>query len=672
MAQKTNLNVSPYFDDFAEKDLGAKDKNYYKVLFNPGRPIQARELNTLQSILQNQVESFGSHIFKEGSMVIPGNIAFDDQFYAVKLNPIQYGVDISLYLDQLIGKTIIGQISGVSATVKKIQLPNSEIEYPTIYVKYINSDTNFEISSFQDNELIYCNENFAYGITTINSGTPFASTILADSTSIGSAASIGEGVYFIRGTFAKVSQQTILLDYYTNKPSYRIGLKVEENIVTAKDDSTLYDNAKGFTNYAAPGADRFKISLTLSKKLLDDTNDIDFVELLRVENGSIKKIEVKSSYSLIRDYLAQRTYDESGDYSITPFQFSLNNSLNNRIGNDGIFFNTQKTEKGNTPSDDLMCVKFSPGKAYVKGYDIEKTGVEIVDVPKPRTTQSISNVNIPFEMGNLIRVNNVTGSPKQKEIIYFQDQRKNSETVSSGSTIGFARVYNFNLSDSAYINSSTNWDLYLYDIQTFTEITLNQSVSSTQIPKTSFVKGKNSGASGYAVSAGNDTATIVLSQTSGSFSVGEQILINGLDSTPRTIISLKVYGIDDIKSLHQSNSISGFSTSFIADTQLDRITRSGLITISAEFGGTSNATISSPESFSDIKSGSIIRYQRSGSPLEVYNRVVSISASGTSMVLSAVPTVSGVCTGGLPQTSYSGSYNLGSPKIKNNLYTYIY
>ncbi len=59
MPQKTNLNVNPYYDDFN------KDDNYYRVLFNPGRPVQARELTGLQSILQNQIESFGSHIFKD-------------------------------------------------------------------------------------------------------------------------------------------------------------------------------------------------------------------------------------------------------------------------------------------------------------------------------------------------------------------------------------------------------------------------------------------------------------------------------------------------------------------------------------------------------------------------------------------------------------------------------
>ena len=66
MAQTTNLNVSPYFDDYSEY------QNYHKVLFKPGYPVQARELTGLQSILQNQIEKFGQHFFKEGSRVIPG------------------------------------------------------------------------------------------------------------------------------------------------------------------------------------------------------------------------------------------------------------------------------------------------------------------------------------------------------------------------------------------------------------------------------------------------------------------------------------------------------------------------------------------------------------------------------------------------------------------------
>ena len=359
MAQKTNLNVSPYFDDFNEPDIGSKDKNYYKVLFNPGKPVQARELNTIQSILQNQIESFGSKIFKEGSIVVPGNIVYDNQFFAVKLNPTQFGVDISLYLNLLLNKTIEGQISGISANVQFIQFPNNEVDDITIYVRYINSNSNYEISEFEDGESITVTENIVYGNTTISIGTPAATLISSNATSVGSAVSIGEGILFVRGTFVRIPKQTIILDYYTNTPSYRVGLKVDEQIITAKDDSTLYDNAKGFFNYAAPGADRFKISLTLDKKSLSDVeNDTDFVEILRVKNGAIQKVENKTQYSTIKDYLAQRTFDESGNYVVDPFEFSLNNSLNNRLGNDGIYLESEKTNQGNVPSEDLMCIKF--------------------------------------------------------------------------------------------------------------------------------------------------------------------------------------------------------------------------------------------------------------------------------------------------------------------------
>ena len=60
-----------------------------------------------------------------------------------------------------------------------------------------------------------------------------------------------------------------------------------------------------------------------------------------------------------------------------------------------------------------MCLKISPGKAYVRGYDVEKIGTNIIDVDKPRDTEEVSNVTIPFEMGNLLRVDNVTGVPQK-------------------------------------------------------------------------------------------------------------------------------------------------------------------------------------------------------------------------------------------------------------------
>ena len=657
MAQKTDLNISPYYDDFDS------EKNFYKVLFKPGYPIQARELTTLQSILQDQVKSFGSHIFKEGSVVIPGNIAYDGNFNSVKLNINNFGVDISLYIDKFIGKKISGQISGTTAIIQFIALPDGlNVDDLTIYVKYLDSDNNFEFNPFEDGESLIAEENITYGNTTINAGTPFASLISLNATSVGSSASIGDGVYFIRGYFVNVSKQTIILDNYTNTPSYRVGLKIEELILSAGDDSSLYDPAKGFTNYAAPGADRFKINLTLTKKLISDLNDTDFVELLRVENGKIKIIEQKSQYNIIKDYMAERTYDESGDYTVEPFSVSVNNSLNDRLGNNGLFFDTETTEQKNSPSEDLMCLKISPGKAYVRGYDVEKISTTIIDVDKPRDTERIDNVNIPFEMGNILTVNTTSGTPKQKLTIDLLDQ-----FVGSGTTIGNARVYNFSLTDAAYANNATNWNLYLYDIQTYTTLVLNSTISSAELPATSYVKGKSSGASGYAVAAGGASDTINLRQTSGTFSVGEQLIINGLDF-PRTIKTITAYSTEDIKSVKQTTIVSGLSTNFTANCFLERFRLPNEVTQGTISGG--NTLVSPGKFFTGVKVGSIIRYQTTTGD-ESFNRVTAVSSSGTSLSIVGVTSVSGIYDGAVTNGTYS-NISIGAPIIRNENSGFLY
>ncbi len=111
MPQETNLNVAPYFDDFDPRS------NYYKVLFKPAYPIQARELNNLQSILQDQIEKMGTNIFKEGTVVIPGSQNYNNLFHAIQIQPEFLGVPVEVYLDQLLGKKITGRTSGITAEV---------------------------------------------------------------------------------------------------------------------------------------------------------------------------------------------------------------------------------------------------------------------------------------------------------------------------------------------------------------------------------------------------------------------------------------------------------------------------------------------------------------------------------------------------------------------------
>jgi len=654
MSQKTDLNISPYYDDFD------RSKDFYKVLFKPGFPVQARELTTLQSILQNQIEYFGKNIFKEGSMVLPGAITFDNQFSAVKIDATNLGVDVSLYIKNFIGKKVTGQLSGVSASIQDVALTTDSdiVEYVTLYVKYSDSGDDYISDTFQDGESLFASENVTYGNTTINAGTAFATLIGEGATSTGSSASIDNGIYFVRGIFANVNKQTLILDYYTNTPSYRVGLKIEEKIINAKDDDSLYDNAKGFTNYAAPGADRFKLSLTLTKKSLTDFNDTDFIELLRVDDGKIKKIEDKTVYNVIRDYIAERTYDESGHYSVDSFDVKILESLNDRLGNDGLFLEGETTEEGNEPTDDLMCVQVSPGKAYVAGYDVETVSAQVIDVDKPRDTEIVTNSNIPFEMGHLLRVNNVSGAVAENVVVTLSDRPKGS----TPSGIGSARVYAFNLTDAAYSSAETQWDLYLYDIQTQTTLTVNRTIVAGEVPVTSFVKGKSSGASGFAQDAGSGTS-IILRQTSGTFAVNEQLVINGIDS-PLTVTAASVFGIQDIKSI-SSGSGGGFPA-FSADSVLSkRKLPNGITEVNI-----SGSTMTSPgKQFSGIKAGDIIRYQQ-GSGDETFNRVSAVSSDLSSLTLAGLSTVAGVFDGGIGIGTFR--VELGIPELKNNGQGYLY
>ena len=134
MPQNTNLNIAPYFDDFS------KDNNFYRVLFRPGFPIQARELTTMQSILQNQIENMGTHLFKEGAMVIPGQIGYDLSVHNILIQQAFLGVDVETYREQLHGKIVEGLTTGIKAKILfSIPATESTRGYISFYLKYVES-----------------------------------------------------------------------------------------------------------------------------------------------------------------------------------------------------------------------------------------------------------------------------------------------------------------------------------------------------------------------------------------------------------------------------------------------------------------------------------------------------------------------------------------------------
>ena len=666
MPQNTNLNVSPYFDDFDSS------KNYNRVLFKPGTPVQARELTTLQSILQGQVEQFGKHIFREGSMVIPGVFKYDDQYTSVKVESTFFGVPVELYYDKLVGLSIKGKVSGITAkVVKVIPSTTSVTGNTTLFVKYEKTSDDYLNEQFLDGENLITLSDFTYGSTTITNGSDFATAISSNASSVGSSFTITRGVWFARGAFVEVSPETIILDQYDSKPSYRVGFNVKEEIITAVDDDSLYDNASGFSNYTAPGADRLKISLVLSKKLLDDFQDETFIELQRLEKGVKKKIVDKTLYGELAKEFARRTYDESGDYYVNKFDLEAKESLNDRHSVFGAFYSGEKTNEGNSPSKDLMCIRIGPGKAYVKGYEASSSGSFFIDVEKPRTTNLVESSAIPFEAGNKIRVNHTLNAAQIKlnaatsDFVDLRSERlASNQATAAGESIGRARVYDYKLQNAGYVDDTSVFELYLFDIQTDTKLTINQA-HTIAVP--AIVEGSRSGAKGYLRSAVSNSTSVVLHQVSGKFMKDEQIKVNG-SLNGRVITALTEYSINDVKSVRSTAGSRTFAADVVLETKKDltgrsfSITSGGVVT-SGTTGWVKNFTI-----------GDIVAYKQGGNTDVTYNKVSAISATNNNITLVAAPhTITGICVKNLPSSTVTVSdLKIVSGKVKGAKSGYLY
>ena len=530
MPATTDFNVSPYWDSFNI------DNDFYRVLFRPGFAVQARELTTLQTILQNQIEQFGNHFFKEGTIVIPGSVAYDDKYYAVKLQST-FGSPtpsaISAYLEQFTagtwnnityeeGAIITGAISGVKAQVIGSAVTTTGGDPDTLFVKYIGTNTTDNVTStFSDDEELTADRP-------ISSYIADASSVQLQATgasATGSAASVTEGIFFVHGFMCRTTGQTIVLDKYTNTPSYRIGFTVTESLITPEEDPNLLDNAQGSSNYAAKGAHRFKITLTLAKKELTATDDTGFIELARVNNGLVVHRKKATEYSIVADMLARRTSDESGDYVVKHFDIEPRENLSDGT-NRGIYTAAQ----GGLETLDTLVI--SPGKAYVNGYEIDKMTASFVNIDKARTTKAVNNDNVPFNLGNYAKVDNVYSQPDVslvttaldpfKIVSIYDKQTTSTRGNASGTRIGEARSRSFGYGSGGAVGATNaTYHHYLFDISMFTKIAL--TANATTLTATAVITGATSGATGVLVTTVSGASTLYLMQVEGAFLDGEAI-----------------------------------------------------------------------------------------------------------------------------------------------------
>ena len=588
-----NFNIEPFYDDYSES------KKFYRILFRPGYAVQARELTQLQTILQQQIKRHGDHMFKNGAMIIPGQISYDSNTSYVKLKATtssSSSVKTFSILSSIIGKTYRGQTSGVEGlilTATPLEVVNNVTEPDTLFVKYTRGSGSFafgEIISPIDGSsgLDLQVEELAFDENALGRGT---------------TATIQEGVYYIKNHFVFVEAQTTVLSKYSSTASAKAGLQVNESIVYPEEDESLLDNALGSPNYAAPGAARYSIDLVLTSKAFDaTTDDNEFITLLTIKNGTVQFLVDKTQYAQIEKTLARRTYDESGDYTVREFPIQIREFRNNDRGtwaNNTTYIkgdivvsggNTYKCVAQHTsptsgsfavgsnwlvdtsppynyglnqgptyslsPSTDIIplttkvSLAVEPGKAYVRGYEIEKIVTQYLSIDKARDLSNYEAKSIDTSPGNYIIVKSTNYLPDINTDVTFYDKYGSAGAVPSPANIVATarikhiqqhsasplsyKVFLFNLSVASG-KVFTRDAKYLYSV---TGATVGTRFSARIAPTLVQLTGS------LAASSSSTTVTGVNTTFTQDLKSGDYVSINGTDYQVVTVSSNNSIVID--------------------------------------------------------------------------------------------------------------------------------
>lgn len=447
----TLFSGDPYYDDFDDS------KKFLRMLFRPGYAVQARELTQLQTIIQSQIERFGSHVFEDGSIVLGSQVAEDTVNFA--------------RLDSVAGTNTLSEFESLNivksdgSTAKAIVLhtltATSGDNYDMIFFDYIEGGTGFTTGDL---------------ITTTGASvtTPFTATITGATSgftgqSMGTATlvTVSEGVRFVDGFFVLHDEdRTVPYEVtgsatrYFDTPTNIVGFNITKSIVDEDDDSTLNDNAYGSYNYAAPGSHRYKIDLVLNSYAWDPTtlgtsanySQEDFIEILKLNEGVVVYRSMYPEYAVLEDTFARRTYDESGNYTVRAFDISLVN--------------------GSTAS--TFNAKLEAGKAYVFGYEFETLAPTEVAMDRARGSaaeNTLTTIDFDRTIGSYVNVILGGGTASiQGADTYDLDTHTLLqlgtgqsadfiEGITDGQVIGTAR------SRQLYSNADGTYRLYIYDIQ---------------------------------------------------------------------------------------------------------------------------------------------------------------------------------------------------------------
>jgi hypothetical protein len=457
MGIKSPTNVSPYYDDFNI------NKNFHRVMFVPGLAVQTRELTQLQTILQNQIERVGDNLFVEGTILEGCDFQYETVPY-VKLRDNDSGgntVSVTAFANGIVEGLTSGVRAKIVATAEGAEA--SAPNYNTFLVKYIDGGTSKTNKTFANNEvLVFKPADGGSGQT--------ANTISSGAFGTGSIFSTGEGLIYGKGFVVRSEPQTLVLERYSVSPSYKVGFDIEESFITSDNDSTLLDNAIGSYNETAPGAHRLKLTPTLVKRVLTDTaNTSQLSPIFTVENGNIRVVKQTTVYDDIGREMANRTYEESGNYMVKHINTEVKEHLDT-----GTNFGRYSSTDLPAGDKNKLAIGITPGVAYVQGYRNEVLTTEYIDTDKATDTEQELGINVTTNYGNYVIVNELAGpwDPTEFETISLRNAAADSissatlgSTAAPGSEIGTARVRHVAYRSGTKGKPDGQYRLYIFDVK---------------------------------------------------------------------------------------------------------------------------------------------------------------------------------------------------------------
>ncbi len=373
---------NPYYDDFDP------NKKFVRIMSRPGYPLQAREITQLQTILQNQIERVGDHFFEEGASVRGGEIV-ESSGIALRLNDTSFDTET---LKTFLGKTIKNVTTGVEARVIAYSDVSPDLTDDNSQILFVNMSTS---------------GSFSAGDTLLILGTlPEVSVELVPSTNTAPAVSvatniigIGSGIYYADGFFIETDSETIGISGVTatyrtfENPSASVGFQIKRDLISSEEDDSLKDPSFGFYNFNSPGADRYKVSLELSTKEISGEGSTfeseDYFEIMRVINGETTKQIRYTDYAIFEDTLARRTFDESGNYTVRPFQLTTA---------------THQEGFGVSSNGTKHAIKLGAGKAYVGGYEFETIAPRYIAVDRGLDKNIVTQQILSTPLTNYVNV----------------------------------------------------------------------------------------------------------------------------------------------------------------------------------------------------------------------------------------------------------------------------